>query len=63
MKRLFKAMAIIGAVLAFGAIGTADYYLLEAKTEFPTYIWVLLIIGVAMMMPVLFTRGCDDVHR
>lgn len=64
MKVLFKVMAIIGAVLAFGAIGTADFYLLELKQNYPDYIWVQLFIGVAMMMPILFAKGSDyDVHR
>lgn len=63
MKKLFKVMAAIGAALTFGAIGTTDYYLLELKQTFPTLIWVQLIVGIVLMMPVLFARGCDDVHR
>ena len=64
MKKLFKAMAGVGGCLILGVAGTSDFYLKELVQDHPYYISILLIIGVALMLPALFMEeGDNDVHR
>lgn len=51
MKKLFKAMAVIGAVLAIGAVGKMDYYTKELLSDYPKYCNLLLYGGMSMMIP------------
>lgn len=44
-------MAIFGALLVFGAVGTSDYYLLELGQPEPSSVWVNITIGMLMALP------------
>jgi hypothetical protein len=64
MKKIFKTMAITGAMLTVGMAGTSDYYLMELGQDHPSYVWVGLAIGIVLMLPYLFTKeGKYDVYR
>ena len=58
-------MTIVGSVMAFGAVGTLDYYS-EAGQPEPSYIWTTLVIGMLMVLPMLIhiikERWQDDVQ-
>ena len=51
MKRLFKLMAIVGGMLAIGAVGSMDYYTKELISDFPTHLYFVMLGGTAMMLP------------
>ena len=53
MKKIFKAMAIIGVLLAFGAIGTMDFYTKELISDFPMCCYIMLFGGISMTLPAL----------
>jgi hypothetical protein len=55
VKTLFKAMAVIGAVLVLGTAGT-DFYLSEMGQSISSLAWVLTIVGMLMMIPALFIK-------
>lgn len=44
-------MAAGGGLLAFGAVGTSDYYVIELGQEEPEGLWVRMVIGFALMVP------------
>lgn len=44
---------ILGAILAFGAVGNMDYHLIELGQAEPASAWVALGVGIAMMIPSL----------
>ena len=46
-----KVMAFIGAFLIFGAVSTSDYYLIELVQDYPAYIWKMMLIGIALILP------------
>lgn len=55
MKKYLKiatnALCAIGFVLAFLAISTSDYYVIELGQPEPQYVMRLLFVGIAMMLP------------
>ena len=51
MKVLFKAMAILGAVLLLCAVGGMDYCTKHMLIEIPAYIYFMLFGGLSMMIP------------
>lgn len=55
MKKLFKVMAVIGALMAFGAAGT-DFYLSELRQNLTTDVFVMAVIGIVLMLPLLFAK-------
>lgn len=50
MKKLFKAMAVIGLMLTIGAVGRMDFYT-ELMLDIPMYCHVLMYGGMSMMIP------------
>lgn len=44
-------MAAVGGLMAFGAVGTSDYYVIELGQEEPEGLWVRMVIGFALMVP------------
>lgn len=44
-------MAAVGGLMAFGAVGTSDYYVIELGQDEPEGLWVKLVIGFALMVP------------
>lgn len=55
MKKLFKAMAVIGLMLTIGAVGRMDFYT-ELMLDIPMYCHVLMYGGMTMMLP-MFVYG------
>lgn len=53
LKVLRNLMSIIGFILIFGAVGTSDYYTIELKQSEPDRVWVLIIIGFALLIPAI----------
>lgn len=55
MKRIWNiarnTLGIIGAILAFGAIGDMDYHLIELGQAEPASAWTTLCVGILMMVP------------
>lgn len=47
-------LAVSGGILAFGAVGTSDYYLIEMGQSEPAHVWTYMLIGAAMMCPAIF---------
>lgn len=47
-------LAVAGGILAFGAVGTSDYYLIEMGEAEPAYVWTYIFIGAVMMCPAIF---------
>ena len=44
-------LAIIGAIIAFSAVSTSDYYTMVLVDKEPAYIWWIAFTGFAMMLP------------
>lgn len=59
MKKLFKAMAFIGAAVVIGTAGKMDYHTMGLVSDFPTYCYYMLYGGMSMMIP-LFVYGIID---
>ena len=59
MNSLWKIIkgvsAVIGFILAFGAVGTSDYYNLELHQTEPEWVKWQIIFGVALMLPLLIS--------
>ena len=57
MNSLWKiarnVMAVIGCFLAFCAVSTADYYVIELGQHEPEHVPAMLIIGLLMMIPAI----------
>lgn len=65
MKFIWGAMAIIGAFMMFGAVGTSDYYVIELGQSEPAFVWRTAIIGCIMMVPAtiyLIKKETDEDH-
>lgn len=55
-------MAVIGGILMFGAVGTSDYYTIELRQAEPRYVWPIIFIGIAMMIPSLIHAVKEDME-
>lgn len=57
MKTLWKVlrvlMAFAGCFLIYAAVSTGDYYVFELGQTEPDYIWKVVNIGVALIIPAL----------
>lgn len=57
MKKLWKVlrelMAFAGVFLIFASVSTSDYCVLELGQSEPDYIWSLIAIGFALIIPAL----------
>ena len=55
MKRILRyitnALLVIGVILAFLAVSTSDYYVIELGQKEPQYVWSLAVVGVVLMIP------------
>lgn len=55
MKRILRyitnTLLVIGVILAFLAVSTSDYYVIELGQKEPQYVWTLAIVGVVLMIP------------
>lgn len=54
IRYITNVLGAIGFVLAFLAISTSDYYVIELGQPEPQYVMRLLFVGVAMMLPTVF---------
>lgn len=52
-KILRSLMAIAGFFLIYGGFSESDYYVIELCQPQPDYIWTMVAIGVALMLPAL----------
>ena len=57
MKNLWRVlrglMAFAGGVLLFASASTSDYFVLELGQSEPNYVWSLMAIGFALIVPSL----------
>lgn len=64
MKRILRyitnALLAIGVVLAFLAVSTSDYYVIELGQKEPQYVWTVAIVGVVLMIPAVVRMFLDD---
>lgn len=64
MKRILRhitnALAAIGIILAFLAVSTSDYYVIELGQKEPQYVWTVAIVGVVLMIPAVVRMFLDD---
>ena len=44
-------LAIVGAIIICGAVGTSDYYVIELIQPVPMYVYKYMVIGAIMMLP------------
>lgn len=57
MNSLWKVvrttMAVVGAILIFGGVGTSDFYVMELGQSEPAKVWTGIIIGCVLFMPTI----------
>lgn len=51
IRYITNALLVIGVILAFLAVSTSDYYVIELGQNEPQYVWTLAIVGVVLMIP------------
>ena len=61
MKAIITALALIGAVIVFGAVSTSDFFTMELVQTEPTYVWGMFKLGCALMMPKVIQIICSEV--
>ena len=52
-KIIRNLSAIAGLIMLMGAIGTSDYYVIELEQMAPSYCNRNIIIGIALMLPMI----------
>ena len=52
-KIIRNLSAIAGLIMLMGAVGTSDYYVVELEQEAPSYLNRNIIIGIALMFPMV----------
>lgn len=58
-KIIRNTMAVIGGFLVYGGISTSDYYTLELGQAEPTYVWIIMFIGILLMIPTVIHFICE----
>jgi hypothetical protein len=52
-KIIRNLLAIAGLIMLMGAIGTSDYYVIELEQVAPSYCNRNIVIGIALMLPMV----------
>lgn len=52
-KIIRNLSAIAGLILLMGSVGASDYYAMELECVAPSYVNTNLIIGIALMIPMV----------
>lgn len=56
MKKIYNAMAIIGLIIAFGAVGNSDYMTEVGAYEPLSSLMLKVFIGFVFMLPMVITE-------